>query len=198
MTKKTLTMNEKRIVMNYLEVHCPKLPEAQYALYDNIAKNDQHVADLFKPQMPNINHMHVQTMRQDMKLLLEPARRIVPRYISEIDEMKEIIINLSRIIEGYEKRFVDHEARIAGLEDRYTNPKGSESVEPINHKPIDIPVDIGLPKSYPMTIPLTRSLSSLVERECEDAAARAVAAVVDPLTEKVHPVYRHRKGKHRQ
>ena len=187
MTKKFLTMNEKRLVMNYIDVHCKKPPDSNYALYDQIAKNDQHVADLFKPSMPNINYLHVQTLRQEMELKLEPARRVEAKYVSQIDSMAEQLVKLNQIIQ-------EHELRIHELEERATSPKVAEFENEV---------------IYPPTIPLTRSLSPndrhmrygvgvdpTAARWIENAADRAVLAQVDPLTEKKHPVRYHHKGKH--
>lgn len=169
MTKKMLTIKEKYIVMQYIEEHCTRPPDHTYAMYDTIAKNDQHVADLHKPSIPNINAGHVTKMRQELGLYLEPIRVGKAR---TIDELQVKVEQLEAIIQ-------DHGQRIAALEDKYTSPK-AHSPQIAEYVPTSDMIFGAKP----------------IDKWLERAADKAVMAVIDPLVEKAHPVRLHRKGKH--
>jgi hypothetical protein len=106
--KKTLSIKEKYTVMQYIETHCSRPPDDQYATWDSVAKTDQHVADLFKPTIPNINAGHVRGMRQELNLLLEPSRFFNKQRDQSIEDLRVSVKQL--------------EARVEALEDKYTTP----------------------------------------------------------------------------
>lgn len=172
MTKKTLTIKEKYIVMQYIEQHCTKPPDHHYAMWDSIAKDDQNVADLHKPSMPNINATHVRGMRQELGLLLEPSRIVA----------KNTLDALLATVEQLQATLKEHEARIAALEDKYTTPRLNTHTQTTAY------------------IEQSEMLSGASDYKLIDRASdKAVAKVIDPLvppTPSTLSLYR--KGKHRQ
>jgi hypothetical protein len=180
-TKKTLAIKEKFIVMQYIELHCVKAPDHKYAMWDSIAENDQHVADLHKPSIPNINAAHVRGMRQKLELFLEPSRIMAKTSIdilsAKVEQLEYALTIHATSIKAFGEFLTEHNKRLEQLEEKYTRPTNSHMTEYVDASTMIFG-----------SKPITRWL--------DNAADKAVAAIIDPLTEKNHPVKPYRRGKH--